>query len=333
MYSDGIFIPHEIFCIILDFADAVALEKLCVATRRCRALYTAVLQRKWQRLTLNQEYRQHPSQLTKKSQLLVANAIRAPGFEQILDPTQYIRHLLLASFPSPNIPISIGNLPEPKERNNVPALLGKCISLRELDWDGSLDQAMLDEILVNIAGPIEILRVQTSSLRYGRSHFDWRRLSLTKKLKKLEIGQISLYDMASLINVLKHLDHVDTLALMTAETDPFESERSAFCGLEYLYAIDPESSRLKNKFPPRLKSLTISDSSEARFRPFSRLSDRPASVERAQLSTLEDLFFECRDPLAMKTIVDWWDMPNLKRLSLPCGTPGGQFRGESSELR
>ena len=314
-------IPLELFCLVLEHVDVVTLASLCVATKGNRALYTTVLRKQWQSLTLEFEYSSpHPSQLTEKSRLTAAEATKAHRLEQPIQLATYIRNLRVVPTSNPSITseMSVG----PEEKTSIPALLAKCTSLRRFEWNSSMLQWVLDEIFPNIIAPVEVLRFGIFSLpRAPRLGLDWHHLSFMGNLKQLDIGYFAEGDFPNLFTALKDLHHLNALTLVSTEYFHW-SPRSSLYGLRVLLDVDPGSGRLKYSLPPKLKSLAISDSSGVDFQPLSVLPDRQASTPRIQLPTLEDLFLECHDPLIIKPVVDWWDMPNLRRLSLPCGTPG-----------
>ena len=84
-----------------------------------------------------------------------------------------------------------------------------------------------------------------------------------------------------------------------------------------MYTIDTRTGRPNCHLPPRLKCLTLCEA------PISSHSEpvweRPAFVEPTECSHLEGLLIDFYDAVIVYSLLIWWKLPKLKRLSISSG--------------
>ena len=300
-------LPLEIFCDVLKHVDADTLENLEKAFLMSQRYHAAVLQHRWRNVAI-------------ESQTLIDKALRAPTFrgEQLhAEPATYIQHLRSThTKDTKRFPCL--------EENFFPvfSLLLRCTSLRELDSNGPLKQEELEIVVSRLKDSLEALRLLIPTPNLKRQPIKWDCLALMTNLRRLEIGDFMFHDPPSFVWVVGKLQNLEVLTILEIDHVLYSEENNPLLiFLRELLCIDPSLGRLRFSLPPRLKSLALCDTSESFTSAKLTPPHRPESFARVSLPLLEDLFFNHRDPLLIKKTLDWWELPSLKRLTVPSVTP------------
>ncbi|KAI4153125.1 MAG: hypothetical protein LQ340_002499 [Diploschistes diacapsis] len=316
-------IPLEVFFNVLDYADEDVVEQLYTATSGNRRYHAAVLEYRWQNISIVEEDIYYGSQHTADSRHLIASALRKTTTENNdvpAEPASYIR-CLRADYARPYAQHPSYKRTFSPDRGNLSLfhLLTRCSSLRELYRVAPLCQKALKLITHSSHHSLQRLRLQIPSPGHPSQARNWRCLQSMMELTKLEIGDVSPQDATELGMVVGELQNLTDLTLMMLESEPGSS--SIFNFLTNLHVTDRISHQTVRYFPSGLKSLTLCDPTEtSMFTSAVRGLFPPLSMARISIPLLEDLWLDCQNTLTLRVMLAWWELPILERLTIPSVT-------------
>ncbi|MCJ1327141.1 hypothetical protein MMC10_003808 [Thelotrema lepadinum] len=331
--GSDVFLPLEIFCEIIKYADQETLEKLSAATFFNVGLHSAVRKEQWQETTVvvDNFFISHYTRFNDASSVILANAVRPTSFkgERLhAPPAAYIKHLKLESVFKWNCTISpeacfIGG----SHAWELERLLAACCSLRTVDLGCIPFQTNIDTIFYQAGQSIKSLTLQIMTPCLWKSCIKWRGLAELASLRRLKLGDV-WWDTPGLFQAIETLQNLEELTIVAIDMDydPTSSDDGIIYALLALISAgsaEPEAQR--RILPSRLRSLTLSDANRKRYIATGRRPRLPTSPGQIALPALEDLFLESEDVTLIHALLEWWYLPSLKRLTVPSCVPDPIF--------
>ena len=314
-------IPIEVFCMILGFADAPTLEALNNATLFDRSLHEAVLRAQWHTVVILKEWNEKRiTTFSHPSLQILRRALHAYSYRGKLvhpAPATFIRKLeVLESYrflKNDTMRSSEADMErDMHEQVSISSLLSSCIALQEICFQRLIEAADLESIIHNASTALEILFFNyPPAIQCWAPRPDWSRLSLLPNICTLTIGDMDDSDVDHLIGLMWTLKHLKSLTLITL---PKHSESLPLVMfLNRLFSVDPKLCCTIHNLPPKLRYLALC---EGYYWPWQvDVLVRPNKVDRVRLPYLEELVIDMESKRNIRAVLDWWDLPSLRRLT------------------